>query len=274
MTGKVILVVVDGLNHATARQEMGHLEALVAHGRGSVRPVRCALPSLSRPLYETLHTGLAPVAHGIVSNEVVRPSRCESLFHVVTAHGRRTAAAAFSWFSELYNGTPYDPVEDREVDDPARPIQAGRFYTQDDFPDIELIRQGTRLLRRHTPDYLLVHPMGCDHMGHLHGGTSPQYRRQAARIDDALALHLPEWLAAGYHVLVTADHGMNADGNHGGTADAVTLVPLYHLPPEGGVALQPAGEAAAPASQLAIAPTVLRLMGLPVPAAMAEPALL
>lgn len=259
---KVILILVDGLRYDTAVHEMGFLEGALAHGQARRWSVRCALPSLSRSLYHSIHTGLAPQIHGITSNDIVRQSDHDSIFSVVRDHGRRTAAAAYGWVSELYNHLPYDPVMDREVDDEQRTIQHGRFYTEDDFPDIELFASAKMLVKKFTPDYMLVHPMGCDHVGHQFGGESKEYRRQAAKADNLMAQCIPDWLDRGYHVLVTADHGMDVHGWHGGTREEVRMVPLYHL---GGTV---AGIETQEISQLSIAPTALGLMGLPIPPAM------
>jgi predicted AlkP superfamily pyrophosphatase or phosphodiesterase len=217
---------------------------------------------MSRPLYETVLTGMAPHDHGITSNDVRRLSRVEHVFGVARRHGRRTAAAAYSWISELYNRAPFDPRRDIECDDESQPIQHGRFYIQDTYPDLDLLCKAAALIERRRPDLVLVHPMGCDTTGHKFGGNSPEYRTQATKIDALLAALIPEWREAGYEVLVTADHGMNADGYHGGTLDDVRHVAFYHVGhPEGGVV-------EAEASQLSVAPTVLDLMGLPVPATM------
>lgn len=77
-----------------------------------------------------------------------------------------------------------------------------------------------------------------------------------------MAQCIPDWLDRGYHVLVTADHGMDVHGWHGGTREEVRMVPLYHL---GGTV---AGIETQEISQLSIAPTALGLMGLPIPPAM------
>lgn len=285
----VILVLVDGLRFDTATSQMGFLEGMVAEGLARRWCLWSALPSLSRPLYHTLHTGLTPQRHGILANETVRASTHDSVFSLVAAAGGRTAAAAYSWFSELYNGPPYDPILDREVDhDPLRvvapfspgpgsdpaagPIPAihhGRFYTEDDTPDREVINTGAMLARRFRPDYLLVHVMGCDHLGHRHGGQSAPYRRQAARIDAALSLVVPDWLAAGQCVAVTADHGMNADGWHGGPGPEDRRVPFYLLGASTAVEDRGcSGSQTGAVSQLAVAPTLVTLLGLPIPPSM------
>jgi len=256
---RVILIVIDGLGLETAIREMGFLEGLVEAGQARRWPMRSVLPSLSRPAYESILTGLAPAEHGITSNTVVRRSCCASIFTVARAAGLSTAAAAYSWFAELANGVPFDPVADRELDHGDGAIQHGRFYVLDPFPDQELYWQADLLVRRHQPDLLLVHPMGCDYAGHAHGGDSVAYRRAAAQSDDALSRLVPDWRAQGYRIIVTADHGMCPDGHHGGTDAVVRDVPFYLVdPPE----RLPENTATAPLDQRMVAPTVLWLLGL------------
>jgi len=258
---KVILVLSDGLRYDTAAASMGYLGHLVEAKLASLYKATGELPSLSRPMYETIHTGLPVNAHGIVANLVVRGSTKPNIFHLAHAFGKKTAAAAYFWFSELYNRCPYDPIEDREVDNESLAIQHGRFYTQDEFPDIELFSMAGMLVRRFTPDYLLVHPMGMDHTGETHGANSSEYRNHAIRQDRWLAPYLAEWMERGYDILVTADHGMNSDGLHGGTTPEVREVPLYFIRP----AAAGLGDTGKTISQLQIAPTVCKLSELEIP---------
>lgn len=71
--------------------------------------------------------------HGVISNLVVRHSTQPNVFQSVVEAGKITAAAAYHWFSELYNRAPYDPIDDREVDDPALLIQHGRFCVAPEY---------------------------------------------------------------------------------------------------------------------------------------------
>jgi bisphosphoglycerate-independent phosphoglycerate mutase (AlkP superfamily) len=79
-----------------------------------------------------------------------------------------------------------------------------------------------------------------------------------------LANLIPEWRQRGYVVLVTGDHGMSADHSHGGTTPDVRMVPLYILPPAGGGR----GNTHETVSQLQLAPTILTILGLPLPETM------
>ena len=272
MSEKVILVVIDGLKMRTALDHCGYLEGLVEAGRAKRWHMRAALPSMSAPCYETLHTGLNPADHGITANSLLRESTCANVYTAAHGAGRVTAAVAYSWFSVLYNGGPYDTAQHMEVDDPAKPIQHGRFYDDPDRTDFHLAIPSDRdlcarvdgLIVKRSPDYILLHTLSVDSVGHVHGGGSWQYNRAATVVDAALGRHIPTWRAAGYRVLVTADHGFTDCGYHGGTEDTVRDVAFYDI----GHAVP--GVVDGPVSQRAVAPTILTLMGVPVPASMTE----
>jgi len=227
MKSKVILVVVDGLAWQVAHDGMGHLQGLCEAGRASLYRMECELPSLSRPLYECILTGVRPVDSGIVNNGVTRLSKEESIFHLAQKAGATTAAAAYHWISELYNRSPYEAVRDRLTDDQSLPIQHGIFYHTDSYPDDHLLIDAEILRQRHDPDFLLIHPMNTDDAGHRHGLGSAQYRNSARRFDDHLSAFLPLWMAQGYQVLVTSDHGFNNDHTHRGVLPEERQVPLF-----------------------------------------------
>ncbi len=264
---KVVLVLSDGLRYDTAVDGMGFLGHLVEVKLASLYKVIAELPTMSRPMYETVHTGLPVTEHGVVSNQMVRRSNKPNIFQSAVEAGKTTAAAAYYWFSDFYNRAPYDPLDDREVDDESLLIQHGRFYTQDEYPDIELFATAGMLVRKFAPDYLLVHPMGMDYVGHTYGAASSEYRNHAIRQDVMLANLIPEWMERGYAILVTGDHGMNADKMHGGDTPDVRKVPLYLIRP--GVPGE--GDTGEVISQLQIATMVCRLLGVPIPETMKQP---
>lgn len=275
MSNKVILVVVDGLKYRTALDHCGFLEGQVESGRARRWRMRASLPSMSAPCYESLHTGLDPADHGITVNNPLKVSTSPNIFSLARAADKVTAAVAYSWFSVMYNGMPYEASKHLETEDAALPIQYGRFYddaNRTDFhlaipSDNDLCAQVDTLIAKRRPDYLLLHSMTVDSVGHVHGGGSWQYNRAASIVDTALARHLPAWRDQGYRVLVTADHGFTDCGYHGGTEDAVRDVAYYDIGhPQAGVD-------ETPVSQRAVAPTVLTLMGLTAAPGMRDAAL-
>ena len=264
---RVILVLSDGMRYDTAVAAMGFLGHMVEIKQASLYKVFGDLPSFSRPMYETIHTGLPSSEHGVVSNSVVRLSTKANIFQLVKDAGKVTAAAAYSWFSELYNRVPYNPVDDKEVDDENLSIQHGRFYLQDDYPDAELFTTAATLVRRFSPDYLLIHPMGMDYFGEIYGPDSSQYRNQAIRQDAILAPFIVEWNERGYTILFTSDHGITKDRTHGGTTPAAREVPLFLIRPD----VEEFGDTKETISQLQIAPTICKILDILIPGGMKHP---
>ncbi len=227
MSDKVILVVLDGLNYQVARNCMGYLNGLLEQQRAALYPVQSELPSLSRPLYECLLTGVRPIESGITNNNIARLSHNESIFSLAQSQGKVTAAAAYHWVSELYNRCPFNAVRDRFTNNQQLNIQHGCFYHWDEYPDEALFLDAEHLRQTHQPDFLLIHPMNIDDIGHKYGLDSPQYRNTARHADVILSNYIDVWLADGYQIIVTSDHGMNNDLSHGGILPEEREVPMF-----------------------------------------------
>lgn len=224
---KVILVLIDGLAWQVARDCMGYLSGLCEAGQSTRYKQQCALPSLSRPLYECILTGVNPIESGVVHNQVSRLSTQQSIFHLARSANLRTAAAAYHWVSELYNRSPYDQIRDRHTHDETLPIQHGIFYHSDHYPDDHLLLDGEWLRRQYEPHFLLIHPMNVDDAGHQAGLNSAEYRNRVRRTDMILSVFVPQWISDGYQIVITSDHGMNDDHTHGGMLDCERDVPLW-----------------------------------------------
>ncbi|WP_256760868.1 alkaline phosphatase family protein [Cohnella sp. WQ 127256] len=254
---KVIFVVLDGLRYDTAIAQLGYVYHLVEKSKAALYKVKSELPSLSRPLYEVLLTGTPSWQNGITSNQIVRLSHNQSLFHLAREKGLTTAAAAYHWVSELYNRAPFQYLEDREQHDLSKPIQHGKFYFEDCYPDSHLFLDAEYLRRTYDPDFLYIHSMNIDDTGHKFTSDSAEYRGRTLMADNILALLLPIWMAGDYHIIITADHGMNEDGHHGGTGNAERDVPLIAISP----AFEPGIYTDDYVPQLALAPMVCKLLG-------------
>ncbi|WP_433946671.1 alkaline phosphatase family protein [Paenibacillus sp. SN-8-1] len=260
---KVIMIVLDGLKYETARASMGYLNHLVEVSKAACYKVRSELPSLSRPLYEVLLTGTPCSVNGITANHIVRLSHQKSVFHLAAQQGLKTAAAAYYWVSELYNRAPFDRIRDREQHNEDLPIQHGKFYFDDVYPDSHLFVDAEVLRRQHDPDFLYIHPMGIDDIGHKFTSDSKEYRGKALEADMILATFLPLWMSLGYEIIVTSDHGMNTDGHHGGTGAEEREVPFYAI----GSSFTP-GDYPDELPQLAVAPILCQMLSVPLSDAM------
>ncbi|MGD8190719.1 alkaline phosphatase family protein [Brevibacillus ginsengisoli] len=254
---KVIMVVIDGLQYQVASSQMGYLNHLVELNKAASYKVKSELPSMSRPLYEVLLTGTPSSVNGITNNDTCRLSHQKSLFHLTKENGMRNAATAFYWVSELYNRAPFDKIEDRQQSDESKAIQHGTFYYDDFYPDSHLLLDAEVLRRKHDPHFLYIHTMGVDNFGHIYGSDSKQYRKAAIHMDSFLAELIPAWTKEGYHIVITADHGMNTDGAHGGTGSDERDVPLFII----GDGVKP-GYHEQVVPQLAMAPMICQLLGI------------
>jgi predicted AlkP superfamily pyrophosphatase or phosphodiesterase len=227
MSNKLAFIMLDGLRYDTAVSQMGYMHHLIEMGKASRFKVKSELPSLSRPLYEVLLTGTPVYKNGITSNQTVRLSHEESLFHLTKKNGLKNATASYYWVSELYNSAPFNPMRDRIQLDTDKPIEQGIFYWEDHYPDSHLFSDANFLMDKYEPDFLYVHSMNIDNDGHMFTADSKEYRNRAIAADTVLQNILPKWIDAGYQIIVTADHGMNNDGQHGGTTTADRDVPLF-----------------------------------------------
>ncbi len=112
--------------------------------------------------------------------------------------------------------------------------------------------------------------MGMDYHGETFGADTKEYRNHAIYQDSKLAPLIIEWRERGYTILVIGDHGINADGAHGGTTSDQRDVPLFLIQSD----VEGRGDTGEIVSHLQIAPTILNLLGIPIPLTMKHPPLL
>ena len=270
--GKVILMIIDGLGYSYSRRLLGNVEGWVARGEAQVWRGRSVLPSTSGPCYASIHTGVDPQEHGILTNGHIGRVDYPDIFSETRKAGKRTGAVAHSFFSDYFQRSPFDPLTDLEADEEDAPIQHARFYTMTGEgggnlatpSDYDLMALMTVMINRKEPDYILFHSSTTDSIGHAYGADSIQLDKTAYTIDGAISHYLPMWREKGYEVIITADHGQSGRGHHGGTEDLMRDIAIYYF----GDGKGPGEEAVL--SQKALAPTVLTRLGVEVPDSMKE----
>jgi predicted AlkP superfamily pyrophosphatase or phosphodiesterase len=270
LKSKLLLIILDGVPYRNWRRLMGNLEGWVQSGEAQVWKMRSVLPSTSACCYASIHTGVTPQVHGILSNEnrfrVAQPD----LFSEISKAGGKTGAVTHSYWSEFFRSYPFDLVEDMEYDEPGGPITHGRFHTMTGYnarnqmtpSDVDLFATLTMLTKRHGIDYGILHTCTLDSMGHRYGHDCHEMDHAVYAMDGMLAAFLPGWIDAGYEVIVTADHGQTDRGHHGGHDDEMQDFALYYFGPGKG----PKGDILL--DQLQLAPTVLSRLGVEVPSTM------
>lgn len=277
MDRKLLLVIIDGVPWRNWRRLFGNLEGWVDSGAARVWRHRAVLPSVSACCYASIHTGLAPQDHGCTGNGGVFRIGRPDIFSEVRRAGGVTGAVAHSFWSEFFNRAPFDPVRDLEYDEPDNgTINHGRFHSMAGYgltnqmtpSDADLFATLSMLCSRYNLNYGLYHSCTLDSMGHRFQHDCHEMDHACAMLDEMLARALPGWLGLGYEVIVTADHGQDARGHHGGRGALQQDAALYYFGPAAG----PPADTLIHQRQLA--PTILTRLGVPVPSGMTAPAFL
>jgi predicted AlkP superfamily pyrophosphatase or phosphodiesterase len=274
LKSKLLLIVLDGVPWRNWRRLFGNLEGWVQSGEARLWKMRSVLPSTSASCYASIHTGVTPQVHGILSNEVRFRVTQPDIFSEVMKAGGKTGAVTHSYWSEFFNRHPFDLVRDMEYDEPGSPITHGRFHTMTGYghdnqmtpSDVDLFATLTMLTARFGIDYGILHTCTLDSMGHRFGHDCVQMDKACFAMDAMLAAFLPRWLEAGYEVIVTADHGQSDRGHHGGRGEDQQDFALYYFGAADGA------DAKVALDQLQLAPSILSRLGVAIPATMkAEP---
>jgi predicted AlkP superfamily pyrophosphatase or phosphodiesterase len=268
---RLLLIILDGVPWRNWRRLFGNLEGWVGCGAARVWRHRAVLPSTSASCYASIHTGVIPQVHGCSGNRNVFRLREPDVFSQIRTAGGVTGAVAHSFWSELFNRAPFDMVRDIEYDEPdSATINHGRFHTMTGYGpanqmtpcDLDLFATLTNLCQRFGLTYAMLHSCTLDSMGHRFFHDSVEMDHACFEADEMLARFIPQWLAMGYEVMVTADHGQDGRGHHGGRGDLQQDAALYYFGPAEG----PPEDTVI--DQLQLAPTILTRLGVPVPATM------
>ncbi|HQU69384.1 MAG TPA: alkaline phosphatase family protein [Albidovulum sp.] len=271
MNRKLLLIILDGVPYRNWRRLFGNLEGWAASGEARVWRMRAVLPSTSASCYASIHTGVTPQVHGCTGNGNVFRLKEPDVFSEVRKAGGVTGAVAHSFWSQFFNRHPFDMVRDIEYDEPeSTTINHGRFHTMTGYGDInqmtpsdvDLFATLTSLAGRFGLNYGMLHTCTLDSMGHRFYHDCEEMDHACYVMDEMLGPFIPRWRAMGYEVIVTADHGQDARGHHGGTGEDQQDFALYYF-----------GEGQGPGKdvlldQLQLAPTILSRLGAPIPKTM------
>jgi hypothetical protein len=260
LTDRVVLVTIDGLG--IDESHLPFLDELRAQGVAAIAEV--PYPTISRPNYVTILTGVPPADSGVRANRVRIPVGVDSVMdRVQAAHLRVATAGDFGMMPSLFarhtkslsdigwieNGTQITPPAPITwpIDEARRaPSLAGLAPIIADFAARDFA-------------FIPVLVLDVDRAGHAEG-VGRTYRATAAAVDQMLRATVAKIDLSTTTVIITADHGHVAPGGHGGIEREVAHVPLILV-----------GEGVVPGAQIQdprlidVAPTVAALLGVPAP---------
>ena len=219
---RVVVVIVDGLRLEASR--LPFLDALRRRGVDTTAAV--PYPTISRPNYVTILTGVPPRDSGVRTTRVRAPVTVDSLMARARAAGLRVASASdMGTLASLFvhggddtfaiNSISYPTDGAGVVRPPAAPL-GWPFDEVRKLPSVGALGAALRALLAGDAALVLVLAGDADRAGHAEGAASERYRRAAASIDHALGEALAGLDLSRDAVLVTADHGHIDRGGHGG----------------------------------------------------------
>jgi Metalloenzyme superfamily/Type I phosphodiesterase / nucleotide pyrophosphatase len=235
---RVVLFVIDGLGEDRSH-DLPALDELRRRGASTI--AHSHLPSLSRPNYVSLLTGVAPLDSGVRSNDYAWEVPLDSLLLRVHKSARQTAfiTDVAPGFGRMFAGHLSEAT--------AAPWRNG------------LASAASRALERGFP-FVVIIAGAVDDAGHRSGAASLAYRRAALDVDRQLGELVASLDLARDTILVTADHGHTAGGGHGGDEPEVMRVPVVLA----GAGVRPAAQLTG-ARLVDLAPTIAALLGVPAP---------
>ncbi|MDV3294488.1 MAG: alkaline phosphatase family protein [Brachybacterium paraconglomeratum] len=205
--GRDLVVLLDGVG-ADLLAEHRALTPTLRRLEGSVERIRTVTPSTTASAMVSLHTGLAPLEHGVLGYLSFDPVGRRAVNQLTGAPGLDPHA----W---MPLATPVEAGARRAVQvAPAKHARSHlsgvayrgwEFLAQGRGDRVEAVRTA---LHRGGPDALVhLHVDDVDHAGHAHGIDSEQWRTALAEVD-ALIGTLLRRVPRGTRVHLTADHGM------------------------------------------------------------------
>jgi hypothetical protein len=228
----VVVTVADGLG-AEAAQHTQAVAWFRAHGRCFSTDV--GSPSVSRPVYAVISSGVEQDRTGVRGNEAHDPAPVRSVWEQAREAGWKVrVVSSLPWWQELFPRGFDEYIE--------LPLEAD-FFEQVRPREIDLL-----------------HVLYIDHAGHEQGAGSREYVDAVKRLDRETAPLIASADLATSLLVLTADHGHSIIGGHGGSDPRVATVVTCFA----GKNVRP-DPALGKLHSTAIAPALALLTGVPFP---------
>ncbi|XP_050550954.1 GPI ethanolamine phosphate transferase 2 isoform X1 [Spodoptera frugiperda] len=279
----VVLMVIDGLRYDFVTEEyMPYTGQLLKNKSACIyvsvaEPPTVTMPRIKSPERKkekaqwrrtinfwrdifAMMTGSVSTFADVALNFGAPAVRGDSVLRVANARGRRTVMYGDDTWLRLFPGlwSEYDGTTSFYVTD----------YTE---VDNNVTRHLDKVLtpnekKKPTFDFLVLHYLGLDHIGHLEGARSPKIKPKLREMDEIVKKifsAMQTWDRNGV-LIVCGDHGMRDAGGHGGATPSEVLVPLVLARSSDFECPHPLGPGPTVA-QVDVAPSVAWLLGAPPP---------
>jgi GPI ethanolamine phosphate transferase 3 subunit O len=284
----VLLVVVDALRFDFALYDLprsvGHR---ISHHQGNLYQFVADPPTVTVQRLKALTTGGLPTFADLSTNfggaDVADDSWISRLKGTDAAsrglsYPSRLAYVGDDTWSDLYPHSfdialPFPSFNTRDLNT----VDNGCLHHMPDL--LSHVRSATRPPQPDDLEVLIIHFLGVDHVGHTYGPFNEHMTRKLNQMDEAMVqlLERVDNEPSCQMALIMGDHGMTADGNHGGGTPEETNAALFvyaspacgynttrteALPTDSSAWMQ---EAFPSIHQIDFVPTLSMLLGLPIP---------
>ncbi|KAJ8717987.1 hypothetical protein PYW07_005917 [Mythimna separata] len=257
----VVLMVIDGLRYDFVTEEyMPYTGQLLKNKSACIYVSVAEPPTVTMPRIKAMMTGSVSTFADVALNFGAPAVRGDSVLRVANARGRRTVMYGDDTWLRLFPGLW------------AESDGTTSFYVSD-YTEVDnnVTRHLDKVLtpdenKKPTFDFLVLHYLGLDHIGHLEGARSPKIKPKLLEMDEVVKkifTAMQKWDRNGV-LIVCGDHGMRDAGGHGGATPSEVLVPLVLARSTDFQCPHPAGPGPTVA-QVDVAPSVSWLLGAPPP---------
>ncbi|KOC61014.1 GPI ethanolamine phosphate transferase 2 [Habropoda laboriosa] len=261
MVKKLIIMVIDALRWDFITGSVGKVamhvtSSLLANSSACLLQAKVQPPTVTMPRIKAITTGTIPNFIDVALNFGSKPISSDSVLYQAKQAGYKsvfygddTWVTLFPSIFDRYDGTTSFVVTDfTEVDNNVTRHLGKELYSNNDW------------------SVMILHYLGLDHIGHVHGPFSSLIKTKLKEMDGIIARiqsKVQEWNRNNDSTLfiICGDHGMKDSGGHGGSTTSETLVPFIAI---GGECLQNPNNFRE-ISQVDIASTLSVILGIPIP---------
>ncbi|XP_053615145.1 GPI ethanolamine phosphate transferase 2 isoform X2 [Plodia interpunctella] len=257
----VILMVIDGLRYDFVTEEYMPYTAKLLKDKAACIYVSVAEPpTVTMPRIKAMMTGSVSTFADVALNFGAPAVRGDSVLRAAAARGRHSVLYGDDTWLRLFPGlwAEYDGTTSFYVTD----------YTEVDnnvTRHLNTILLADEANKKPKFDFLVLHYLGLDHIGHLEGARSPKIKPKLLEMDEIVKkIHqaMNRWDRNSV-LFVCGDHGMRDAGGHGGSSPAEVLVPLV-VAKTNDICPHPLGTGPT-ISQVDVAPSIAWLLNSAVP---------
>jgi predicted AlkP superfamily pyrophosphatase or phosphodiesterase len=247
---RVVLILVDGMRpDGLGRSDTPTMDNFIQQGTYTLH-ARTTSPSVTLPCHASLFLSVPPGRHGILTNTWVPQVRpIPSLFEVLN-HAGKDAAMFYNWEQLRDLSSPGTLAASLMLRNPESP---------ENKADWELTQIALQWLATHDFHFAFIYLGDTDVVGHRDGFMSVPYISSLRQVDKLIA-SIMEALPGDTHYVIMADHGGH-DQTHGTELDEDMNIPVLMIGP----GIRQGFNLGDGVSILDVAPSILQILGVPVP---------